>query len=440
MPTQNHEAESAMLAACLRKPAKFADLRGIVLPEDISWNPYQWAWQAMGNLAEAESGIDVITLGDELERTGRLGEFTTPDGQFTGRAALGYIRENGNPSNAETYAAQVMDYSAKRQVSEIMNLGANWANNGRRGAETIVDIIARLEKVRTFDHRITTHTLSLIDAVELANQHTNAAANGDMDLLPTGLIDLDKLLGGGLMEPDFMIIAGRPGQGKTALMTNIAYNMAERKRRPVLFTLEMQNRQIAMRLVAMESGVGYDKQKSGKLTENDWVNYNKAVKKLKSGDIDIQLNDMPAISISQIRRELRRLGNFDCVIVDYLQLASADGEFERRDLQIGEITRGLKAVAKEYRVPVIAGAQMNRATEARADKRPQLSDLRESGSIENDADIVTFIVRDDKATNVSRLYTEKNRNGETGVVELIYNPVKTKFNNAAAKIFNVREE
>jgi replicative DNA helicase len=236
-----------------------------------------------------------------------------------------------------------------------------------------------------------------------------------------------------------MVIAGRPGAGKTALMVSIAKKVAEQNKQVVIFSLEMVRKQIAMRLIAMESGITYGSQKSGKLQDNEWPFYTQAVEKLSSIDDGIVLNDLPAITISQMRRELRRLWiekPADLVIVDYIQLQGADGDFERRDLQIGEITRGIKSLCKEFNVPIIAGAQMSRDIEKRAEKRPVLSDLRESGSIENDADIVAFIHRPDKLGNTAELIFEKNRNGECGVVDLIYHGARTRFDSATSMTFN----
>ena len=196
----------------------------------------------------------------------------------------------------------------------------------------------------------------------------------------------------------------------------------------------MLNKQIAMRLIAMDSGVTYQKQKSGKLTDSDWPLYTNSVDKLSSPDYGIVLNDLPEITISAMRRELRRIWAdkpCDCIMVDYIQLQGADNDHERRDLQIGEITKGLKSISKEFNAPVIAGAQMSRAVEQRADRKPQLSDLRESGSIENDADVVAFLHRPDKDSKTqTELIFAKNRNGAVGTVDLIFLEALTKFQSA----------
>ena len=438
MPQYNANTEAAQIGAVLKNPKVFIVASDIISTGDFYFNHHQWVWNIFTRLQSEGMGIDIITVGDELERVGRLQEFQSPTKQFSGRAALSWMRENSDPRNSETYAAEILDYSAKRQIEQIFIQGVNWSQNGRRAPEILADVMRKISDIRIHEQQVNNHTSTLACAISEAYDHTDAAANGKIKTVPTGFPDLDYLLGGGLMTPDFMVVAGRPGAGKTALMVSIAKRIAEAGRKAVIFSLEMTNKQIAMRLISMESGISFGSQKSGRLKDNEWAVYTNAVEKLSDKDYGITLNDLPAITISQMRRELRRMSLENkpyIVIIDYIQLQGADGDFERRDLQIGEITRGIKSLAKEFDCPFIAGAQMSRAVEQRANNRPILSDLRESGSIENDSDIVAFIHRPDKAKNEAELIIEKNRNGMVGTVDLIYQGGRTKFESATSKTF-----
>jgi replicative DNA helicase len=319
-----------------------------------------------------------------------------------------------------------------------MSSGANWAVNGRSANDIITDLSQRMGNIRTFDSRAATHTATIGEAVSDAYDYSDRASQGKIIYVPTGYIDMDNVLSGGMTSPDLYIVAARPGQGKTAFLVSVARNAAEKKKRTAIFSLEMMNRQVAMRLIAQESGVSYDRQKSGKMSVDDWQKYTDAVE-IVSG-YPIILNDMPAISISRIRQELRRMGKVDAVMVDYIQLGGVDGKYDRRDQEIGEITGGLKSIAKEFDVPVLAAAQLSRALEQRSNKRPVLSDLRESGSLENDADVVMFIYRPDQyendaMQNKAEIIVSKHRNGPVGTVDLIFRPELTRFESATSRVF-----
>ena len=353
------ENEIGVLGSVMADPAQLDTLE-MLKPSDFSWHSYGWAWKSILSLKEAGMGIDQITVGDSLEREDKLQEFAT-DGSFGiyhGRAALSKLREFGEPRNALSYASNVLDYSAKRALDRMFTEGVNWSKNGRHAQDIIQDIQQRLDEVRTFNSKALTHTQSMKEAVEVASDRTDRASRGDIAYVPTGLIDLDTMLGGGLSAPDFMIIAGRPGSGKTGLMTTIAYNAAHKGFNVAFFTLEMANEQIAMRLIAMESGVDYTKQKSGKMEEKDWPLYTHGSKIISS--LPITLCDLPAITISQIKQELRRMKNVDLVIVDYIQLAGVDGKYGSREQEVSSISKGMKLLCKEFNLPFVDGAQLSR--------------------------------------------------------------------------------
>jgi len=443
---QGREQERALLAAVLRKPALFGELSETLAPASFGWQAYGDVWKAMGHLSAAHMGIDVLTVGDELERMGKLEMFSNVKAQdvvdpgFTGRAALATLRSDGQPALAQSYAENILDYSAKYQMAALFEKGQYWAKNGRRAADIANDITREMEAIRTPSGRTAQYTQTLKEAVRTAYDQTDRASRGEIDFIQSGYSDLDKMLGG-FSEPDLLIVAGRPGSGKTALLASILKNIyTKTEKRVVVFSLEMANAQIAKRLIAMESGVPFDRQKSGKLTDEDWPVYNHAIEVVGSIET-VFLNDMPSISINQIRQQLRRIGKVDMVMVDYLQLASADGRFENRNLEVGAISRGLKGIAKDFHIPVLAAAQLSRAVEQRAGKEPQLSDLRESGSIEQDADIVMFIYREDDPAmqNISHLKIAKHRNGPVGTVDLVYRSNLTRFDNAQRRVVELNQ-
>jgi replicative DNA helicase len=257
--------------------------------------------------------------------------------------------------------------------------------------------------------------------------------------VPTGLIDLDRLLGG-LQKSDLLIIAGRPGSGKTGFMLSVMKNAAQRyKKHVAMFSLEMSAEQLVQRLIAQETGIDTQRLRTGKLTEEEWPLFTHAIEVL--ADTHIYLDDTPAITPMQLRTKCRRLHmeyELDLVIVDYLQLMSGDTRNDNRVQEVSYISRNLKVLARELNVPVLAAAQLSRAVEQRADKKPVLSDLRESGSLEQDSDIVMFIHRpdalekDNPRSNLAEIIVSKHRNGPThGGIELVFLNNLARFDNAA---------
>lgn len=438
--TVSYENEVALLGSVMRDPAEFEALADVVQATDFGWECYSWAWLSMKSLFERGMSIDAVTVGDELMRDGKLGDFQfRNDGTiFTGRNALAKLREGGNPFSVWSYAEKVLDYSAKRQLESLSVKWTDWSKNGRTANQIMADMVKQIGTVRVFNSKAFEHTQTLSEALSVAYDHTDRATRGEIEFVTTGFKDLDKLFAGGMTSPDLYIIAGRPGMGKTAFAVSVARNAAKKGKKVALFSLEMDNTQIAMRLIAQESGVSYDKQKNGQLLESDWPKFTNAIDSLAE-TCSITLNDLPAISVSKIRQELRRIkdmGGVDFVIIDYIQLAGVDGKYDRRDQEIGELTRGLKSIAKEFGIPVLAAAQLSRDVEKRADKKAILSDLRESGSIENDADVVMFINRPKPEDNDTEIIVAKHRNGATGKVDLIYNSLLTRFESATKTTFS----
>jgi replicative DNA helicase len=267
-----------------------------------------------------------------------------------------------------------------------------------------------------------------------------AGRDVDMYGVPTGFIDLDRLLGG-LQPSDFLIIAGRPGQGKTSFLMSVAKFAAQiHKKHVAIFSMEMSNEQIVQRLISQETGIDSQMLRLGRLDSSQWPLFVQSIEVL--GDTRIFLDDTPAITPTQMRAKSRRLHmehHLDLIVVDYLQLMGSDYRVNNRVQEVSYISRNLKVLARELNVPVLAAAQLSRAVEQRTGKRPVLSDLRESGSLEQDSDIVMFIYRqeengiDSLTKNVTEIMVAKHRNGPTGSVDLYFREELAKFENATTR-------
>jgi len=422
------DAEYTLIGSCLRGGRDtFEKARDIITPDAFYVHPFGWTWSAMETLYSNGMGIDVFTVYDELTRMGRTPEYRV--GQWSGRALLNSLRGEGDPRNVMDYAENVQDLAIKRKLAPFFAQMVYQSQNGRRAADILKDVETELSRVivpGTSDK----HTQTMGQVAEDAYQRIQKAAAGEILCVPTGYIDLDDMLGGGMYEPDLLLLAARPGKGKSALLQSIAKNAAEKGRRVAMFTLEMSNEQVFQRLIAQESGIPTNRQRSGKLQEQEWPVYTNATEIISS--LPIIVNDLPAISPGKIRQILRKIGEVDLAIVDYIQLAKADEKTDKRYIEVGSVSQGLKAIAKEFRKPVLAAAQMSRASEQRADQRPLLSDLRESGSLEQDSDVVMFIhdPQDETKQNIKEVIIAKQRNGPVGTIELVYRASLTRFENA----------
>jgi replicative DNA helicase len=261
----------------------------------------------------------------------------------------------------------------------------------------------------------------------MAAERTHRAANGEISYIPTGFRKLDDIITG-FTAPDLCIVAGRPKMGKTAFLASIAWNAMKAKKKVAFFTLEMDMIQVAMRFISMISGVSYAKQLTGELSQEQWPLYYNAIEQLGSGELGLYLNDLPSISPNKARQELRRIGDVDLVIFDYIQIGSADQKYDIRNLEVAAITKGLKELCKELDVPMLAAAQLNRAAEARSadNKRPILSDLGESDELGKSADKVLFIHGEPGSTS-REISVAANRNGPCGVCTLDFIGHKTLF-------------
>ena len=421
------ETESALLGAVLRDGGVYREAREVVSNEMFHNHSYGLIWLACERLFLQDMKIDVITVGDEVERMGETQNVAI--GQWSGRALLSRVRQDGLPRNVMTYAEKVQDQSVKRKLDPFFAMCSYWAKNGRTSKDIISDIYSELSKITLYGAQ-DEHTVSIGTAVSEAYDWTDAAANGKVVGVPTGLIDLDNKLGS-LINGNVYILAARPGVGKTALLLSIALNAARTGKRVGLFSLEMSRMQIAQRLISQDSGVDLHTLIQGKLETKDWPNYTQGVENILA--LPIVINDLSSININQIRQTARKIkaaGGLDLLIVDYIQLAGSDNKkYERRDLEVSAVSRGLKHLANELNVPILAAAQLNRAIEQRGNKRPILSDLRESGSLEQDAYAVVFLYDKDGETNVKQAEIAKHRNGPLGECGLLFKDKIARFEN-----------
>lgn len=431
------ENEDALIGSVLRGGiSTYNRVREIVKPEMFHNVSYGEIWNAIEILFENGMSIDQITVGDQLERTYKLD--TVSNGVRGGRGLLSDMRTTGDPRNVEAYAELIQDYFVKGTLEEFGKKIIVWSANGRRAADIVHDVTAEMGKIVLYSSKATEHVYDISQAASEAYDETVNASKGLVKRVATGIPELDGLLNGGYSGGQLVIVAARPGQGKTALLVTKTLNMMREGRSVLFFSLEMTARELAQRLIAQISGIDVGKLQAGKLTSEEWTKHATAVDELAGMKDLLTVIDLPAMKIGTIRHFVRReavKSKRDVVIVDYLQLAQADDKKDNRYQEVGQISRGLKALAKEMDVPILAAAQLSRAPEQRSDKRPQLSDLRESGDLEQDADIVIMIYRESEDITSKEipceLLTRKHRNGAVGKIDVNYLPQITRFEGTA---------
>ena len=431
----SREAEEAVIGAVLINPEVYYDVAQFLSADDFYIHRHQWVWEAFARLHEQRIPVDLLTVGEELDRVGQLGEIGGP------AFLTSLVNQVPSSLNAESYGHIVESHAVRRKMIVAANQIASLAYNESSAIDTVMDEAEKA--VFNVSERRLKHDVRPIREV-LSDYYDRiddlAKRPEEFFGVPTGFIDLDKMLNG-LNPSDLLIIAGRPGQGKTGFLLSVAKNAGlTHKKHVAIFSLEMANEQVVQRLIAQETGIDSQVLRSGKLAEEQWPLFTHAIEVFS--DTRIFLDDTPAITPLQIRTKCRRLHmeyGLDLVIVDYLQLMGGDTRTDNRVQEVSYISRNLKVLARELNVPVLAAAQLSRAVEQRTDKRPVLSDLRESGSLEQDADIVMFIYRPDQyekdttRQNVAEIIVAKHRNGPVGSVELIFRSALAKFENAATK-------
>lgn len=429
----NRQAEEAVLGSVLINPESFYDVAQVLEADYFYIIRNRWIWEVFTHLNNNRIPIDILTTSEELENRNQMDE--------VGGQAYLLMLVNQTPSslNAEAYAKIVEETSVRRRMLASANEMAKLAYQQEKPVE---DIINSAEKsvFNLSERRIRRDMQSMKKVVDKYYDHVSSLYQRDEEIygVPTGLVDLDRLLGG-LQRSDLLIVAGRPASGKTGFLLTIAKNAAmKHKKHVAMFSLEMSNEQLVQRMIAQETGIGTEKLRSAKFSGNEWDLFTHAVGVLE--DIPIFLDDTPALTPIQMRTKCRRLDlehRIDLILVDYIQLMSGDSRNENRVQEVSYISRHLKTLARELNVPVLAAAQLSRAVEQRQDKKPMLSDLRESGSLEQDADIVMFIHKKDQIpddaspTSLVELIVAKHRNGPTRDLDMVFIKDLAQFHNAA---------
>jgi replicative DNA helicase len=431
----NREAEEAVVGAVLINPEAYYDLAQFLQPDDFYIVRHRWIWEAFARLHEKRVPLDFLTISEELESAGQLAEIGGP------AYLTALLNQVPTSLHAEAYGHMVEASAIRRRLLTSANQIATLAYNEQESVENVLEG-AEKSIFNVSERRLKKDMLPISTVLSSYYDRIRELSKRPEDIfgVPTGFIDLDRMLTG-LQPSDLVIIAGRPGQGKSGFLLSAAKNAAlMHKKNVAIFSLEMSNEQVVQRLLAQETGIDSQRLRNGKLKDDEWSLLNHAVEVL--GDTHIYLDDTPAITPLSLRTRCRRLHmefGLDLIILDYIQLMGGDMRNENRVQEVSYISRNLKALARELNVPVLAAAQLSRAVEQRTDKRPVLSDLRESGSIEQDADIVMFIYRPDQyekdtaKNNVAEIIVAKHRNGPTGSVELIFLSHLAKFVDAASR-------
>ena len=437
----SREAEEAVVGAVLINPDVYYDVAQFLQADDFYIHRLRWIWEAFTRLHEGRTPVDLLTVTEELDRMNQLNELGGP------AYLTALVNQVPTSMHAEAYGRVVEAHSIRRKMLTAANQIATLAYTEESSIE---NVMSEAEKAvfNVSERRLRHDVQPIRQVMSIVYDQTEERSQRSEEIfgVPTGFIDLDRLLTG-LQPSDLLIIAGRPGQGKTGFLLSVARNAAlEHKKHVAIFSLEMSNEQVAQRLISQETGIDAQKLRTGKLSEDDWPLFTHSIEVLS--DTHIFLDDTPAITPLQLRTKSRRLHmeyGLDLILVDYLQLMGGDVRTENRVQEVSYITRNLKVLARELNVPVLAAAQLSRAVEQRSDKKPVLSDLRESGSLEQDSDIVMFIYRPDQyekdteKQNIAEIMVAKHRNGPVGTIELIFRSNLAKFENAATRRVDISQ-
>ena len=425
---QSLEAEQAVLGSMLIDARCVPDVIGVLRPDDFYLTQNKNIYEAIYSMFNFSQVIDPVTVLDKMKELG-IYEDSSP------KYLMELMEITPTAANALRYANIVRDksmlrglVSAAQDISETVFEGTGTPAEQLEAAEKKIYALRKgergdsLEKISVVLHRVYDRMVE------------QAESGSDIPGLSTGIRDLDRKING-LNKSDLLLIAARPAMGKTSFALNIALNVAKKYKQTVaFFSLEMSREQLVSRLLSGESFVDSQKMLTGKLSDDEWTKLAMASDVLSQ--TDIRVDDNPSITVAEMNAKLRRLDNLGLVLIDYLQLMTSSGYGKGGDSRVNivsDISRSLKIMAKELNVPVICLSQLSRANESRTDKRPILSDLRESGAIEQDADDVMFLYRDDyynensEEKNVAECIVAKNRHGETGTVKLQWLPEYTTF-------------
>ena len=421
------EAEQAVLGSVLIDPEKIGDLTGKLSIDDFYLEEHRQIYTAMVKLFVQSRDIDLVTLIDTLVK----------EGVYDKERCISYMKVIAEivptSSNIMDYAAIVRDKSLLRQLIGVCDEVSGAAFAEQNDAKAVLDLASNRVDSLADEHRSGDFVHISEVLVQTYKQLDDLVKNGESLGTKTGYSGLDDLLVG-LSSGDLVLVGARPGMGKTAFALNVGTNVARQTGKAVcIFSLEMSSIQLVSRILSSEALVDSHDLRSGKLSDTDW-------KKLADvsaylSECNILIDDTPGITVAGMKAKLRRVKNLGLIVVDYLGLMQSDREIDNKVQQVAEISRGLKLMAKELGVPLICCAQLSRGPENRPDKRPMLSDLRDSGAIEQDADMVLFLYRDEyykevtdpAKQNVAEVIIAKNRHGSVGTVKLGWYGKYTKF-------------
>ncbi len=432
IPPQNIEAEQAVLGAIFLEPSSITVASEILEPEDFYRSAHEKIFYHMLKLNDSGEAVDLITVTEQLQAAKQLEDI----------GGVSYLSELAasvpTAANIDYYAKIVAEKSLLRR---LIKTATSIAQDGYAREDEVDELLTEAEKkIMEVSQRNNSGTFQDIkdvlvktyDQIEVLHNR-----KGDITGIPTGFAELDRMTAG-FQKNDLIIVAARPSVGKTAFALNIAQNVATKTSENVaIFSLEMGAEQLVMRMLCAEGNIDAQRLRTGSLTDDDWRKLTMAMGSLSRAGIYI--DDTPGIRINEIRAKCRRLKQehgLGMILIDYLQLIQGSGNSrENRQQEVSEISRSLKGIARELQVPVIALSQLSRGVEQRQDKRPMMSDIRESGSIEQDADIVAFLYRDDyydkesENKNIIEIIIAKQRNGPVGTVQLAFVKEYNKFVN-----------
>ena len=440
VPPHSIEAESSVLGGLLLDNGAWDRVGDLLADIDFYRHEHKLIYAAIGALINASKPADVITVNEQLQNQGKAEEM----------GGLGYLNSLAqyvpSASNIRRYAEIVRERSILRKlVSASDEIATNAFNPQGKAIDRILDeaeqkifnIGEEGSRMKQGFQSMDTLVVELMDRVQEMADNPN-----DITGVPTGFYDLDRMTSG-LQPGDMVVLAARPSMGKTAFAINIAEHVALNEGLPVaVFSMEMGASQLAVRVVGSIGRIDQGHLRTGKLSDDEWPRLTEAIEKLRT--VSMHIDETPGLTSSELRANARRLarqcGKLGLIVVDYLQLMNGSGGAggDNRATELGEISRGLKMLAKELQCQVIALSQLNRSVEQRTDKRPMMSDLRESGAIEQDADIIMFIYRDDyynkdsKDPGVAEIIIGKQRNGPTGTVRLTFLKNLTRFESLAS--------
>ncbi len=440
LPPHSIEAERSVLGALILTGDAWDKIADIVVEEDFYRNDHRLIFRAIEYLSELNAPRDAVTVSERLENAGDLAE-------TGGLAYLVELAEHTpSATNVVAYATIVRERSVLRQLISTCNSVADLAfrPEGLTVAEILDSAETQMFRIADQTSRSTTGLTKVGEIMQSTKEKLEELGENPSSLtgVSTGYTDLDKITSG-LQKSDLIILAGRPSMGKTSFAMNLVENVAlnpDQDLPVAMFSMEMPGEQLCMRMIASLSKIELNRVRNGLLNDADWARITSATNILHQHS-RIYIDETPGMSPTEVRARCRRLhrehGGIGLVVIDYLQLMQTGTRTENRATEISEISRSLKALAKELSVPVIALSQLNRSLESRPDRRPIMSDLRESGAIEQDADVIAFVYRDevynpespDKGT--AEILIRKQRNGPTGMVRLTFNGMWTRFDNYA---------